>query len=130
MLNIITISGRLTDQPDLRRTDSGIAVASFTLAVDRDFKSSSGERETDFIPCVAWRQTGEFVSNYFTKGQQAVVTGRLQIRKWKDKDGNSRSTAEVVAEHVYFCGGKSESTVASPKTDYGLIEEPDENLPF
>ena len=130
MLNIITISGRLTDQPDLRRTDSGIAVASFTLAVDRDFKSSSGERETDFIPCVAWRQTGEFVSNYFTKGQQAAVTGRLQIRKWKDKDGNSRSTAEVVAEHVYFCGSKEQTGKTAPKTDYGLIEEPDENLPF
>ena len=103
MLNHIVIMGRLTRDPELRRTASGVAVASFSLAVDRDFgKNESGERETDFIDCVAWRQTGEFVSKYFTKGRMAVVSGRLQIRSWTDKDGNKRRTAEVVADNVYF----------------------------
>ena len=107
MLNHITIMGRLTRDPELRRTGSGIAVASFTLAVDRDFgKNDNGERETDFIDCVAWRQTGEFVSKYFTKGRMAVVSGRLQIRGWTDKDGNKRRTAEVVADNVYFGDSK------------------------
>ena len=103
MLNHITIMGRLTRDPELRRTGSGVAVASFTVAVDRDFgKSESGEKETDFIDCVAWRQTGEFISKYFTKGSMIVVSGRLQIRGWTDKDGNKRRTAEVVADNVYF----------------------------
>ena len=109
MLNHITIMGRLTRDPELRRTGSGIAVASFTLAVDRDFGGrDGGERETDFIDCVAWRQTGEFVSKYFTKGRMAVVSGRLQIRNWTDKDGNKRRSAEVVADNVYF--GESKRT--------------------
>ena len=109
MLNYITIMGRLTRDPELRRTGSGVAVASFTLAVDRDFgKNDNGERETDFIDCVAWRQTGEFVSKYFTKGRMAVVSGRLQIRSWNDKDGNKRRTAEVVADNVYFGDSKRE----------------------
>ena len=103
MLNHITIMGRLTRDPELRRTGSGIAVASFTVAVDRDFGGrDGGEKETDFIDCVAWRQTGEFVSKYFTKGSMIVVSGRLQIRSWTDKDGNKRRTAEVVADNVYF----------------------------
>ena len=102
MLNHITIMGRLTRDPELRRTGSGVAVASFTVAVDRDFTPTGGERETDFIDCVAWRQTGEFVSKYFTKGRMAVVSGRLQIRSWNDKDGNKRQTAEIVADNVYF----------------------------
>ncbi len=103
MLNHITIMGRLTRDPELRRTGTGIAVASFTVAVDRDFgKNENGEKETDFIDCVAWRQTGEFVSKYFTKGSMIVVSGRLQIRGWTDKDGNKRRTAEVVADNVYF----------------------------
>ena len=103
MLNHNTIMGRLTRDPELRRTGTGVAVASFTLAVDRDFgKNDNGERETDFIDCVAWRQTGEFVSKYFTKGRMAVVSGRLQIRGWTDKDGNKRRSAEVVADNVYF----------------------------
>ena len=103
MLNHIVIMGRLTRDPELRRTGSGIAVASFTVAVDRDFGGrDGGERETDFIDCVAWRQTGEFVSKYFTKGSMIVVSGRLQIRNWNDKDGNKRRTAEVVADNVYF----------------------------
>ena len=103
MLNHITIMGRLTRDPELRRTGSGTAVASFSVAVDRDFgKNENGEKETDFIDCVAWRQTGEFVSKYFTKGRMAVVSGRLQIRSWTDKEGNKRRTAEVVADNVYF----------------------------
>ena len=103
MLNHITIMGRLTRDPELRRTGSGIAVASFTVAVDRDFGGrDGGEKETDFIDCVAWRHTGEFVSKYFTKGSMIVVSGRLQIRGWTDKDGNKRRTAEVVADNCYF----------------------------
>ena len=107
MLNHIVIMGRLTRDPELRRTGSGIAVTSFSLAVDRDFSNKeSGERETDFIDCVAWRSTGEFVSKYFTKGSMAVVSGRLQIRSWNDKDGNKRRSAEVVADNVYFGDSK------------------------
>ena len=107
MLNKIFIMGRLTRDPELRRTQTGTPVASFTLAVDRDFKDkSTGERATDFINVVAWRQTGEFVSRYFTKGRMAVVEGRLQMRDWTDKDGNKRTTAEVVAENVYFGDSK------------------------
>ena len=110
MFNHITIMGRLTRDPELRRTGSGIAVASFTLAVDRDFSGKdSGEKETDFIDCVAWRQTGEFASKYFTKGRMAVVSGRLQIRSWSDKDGNKRRTAEVVVDNMYFGDSKKES---------------------
>ena len=114
MLNHITIMGRLTRDPELRRTSSGIAVASFTLAVDRDFGSrEGGERETDFIDCVAWRQTGEFVSKYFAKGRMAVVSGRLQIRNWTDKDGNKRRSAEVVADNVYFGDSKRDGDSGS-----------------
>lgn len=100
MLNHITIMGRLTRDPELRRTGNGVAVTSFTIAVDRDIKGNDGETDTDFIDCVAWRQTGEFVGKYFTKGRMAVVSGRLQIRGWTDKDGSKRRTAEVNADHV------------------------------
>ena len=114
MLNHIVIMGRLTRDPELRRTGSGIAVTSFTLAVDRDYNSKeSGERETDFIDCVAWRSTGEFVSKYCAKGRMAVVSGRLQIRSWTDKDGNKRRSAEVVADNVYFGESKREEGSAS-----------------
>ena len=106
MLNNVIIMGRLTRDPELRRTQSGTAVTSFTMAVDRDFKSQSGEKETDFIDVVAWRQTAEFVSRFFTKGRMAVVEGRLQMRDWTDKDGNKRTSAEVVAENVYFGDSK------------------------
>ena len=110
MLNHITIMGRLTRDPELRRTGSGVAVASFTVAVDRDFGGrDGGEKETDFIDCVAWRQTGEFVSKYFTKGRMIVVSGRLQIRSWTDKDGNKRRTAEVVADNCYFGDSKRDN---------------------
>ena len=114
MLNHITIMGRLTRDPELRRTGCGVAVASFTVAVDRDFGGrDGGEKETDFIDCVAWRQTGEFVSKYFTKGRMIVVSGRLQIRSWTDKDGNKRRTAEVVADNVYFGDSKRDEGGAS-----------------
>ena len=110
MLNKVFIMGRLTRDPELRHTQTGTAVASFTLAVDRDFKDkSTGERTTDFIDVVAWRQTGEFVSRYFTKGRMAVVEGRLQIRDWTDKDGNKRRTAEVVADNCYFGDSKRDA---------------------
>ena len=103
MLNHIAIMGRLTRDPELRRTGSGLPVASFSVAVDRDFgKNENGEKETDFIDCVAWRNTAEFVSKYASKGRMVAVSGRLQIRSWTDKDGNKRRTAEVVADNVYF----------------------------
>ena len=108
-LNRIALMGRLTRDPELRRTQSGTPVTSFSLAVDRDFKSQSGEKETDFIDIVAWRNTAEFVCNYFTKGRMAVVEGRLQIRDWKDRDGNNRRSAEVVADNVYFGDSKRDS---------------------
>ena len=152
MLNHITIMGRLTRDPELRRTGSGVAVASFSLAVDRDFSpKDGGERETDFIDCVAWRQTGEFVSKYFTKGRMAVVSGRLQIRSWTDKDGNKRRTAEVVADNVYFGDSKRDSDSSSygsantygsapaygnygapsaPASDFAMLEDDDAQLPF
>ena len=110
MLNHITIMGRLVRDPELRRTGSGVAVASFCVAVDRDYNPKEGaEKEVDFIDCVAWRQTGEFVSKYFAKGSMAVVSGRLQIRNYTDKDGNKRRAAEVVADSVYFGDSKKSS---------------------
>ena len=108
MLNVAIIMGRLTRDPELRRTGSGIAVASFTVAVDRDFASEGQEKETDFIDCVACRQTGEFVEKYFKKGSMIVVDGRLQLRNWTDKDGNKRRTAEIVASNVYFGESKKQ----------------------
>ena len=126
MLNHIVVMGRLTADPELRRTQSGTAVTSFTLAVDRDFKAENGERETDFIPCVAWRGTAEFVQKYFSKGRMAVVAGRLQIRPWTDKDGNKRRSAEIVAENVYFGDSKRDgdgsnaySNAMAPQQGYG-----------
>jgi single-strand DNA-binding protein len=142
MLNHIVIMGRVVRDPELRRTGSGVAVASFTVAVDRDFTGKNGgEKETDFIDCVAWRNTGEFVGKYFTKGSMIVVSGRLQIRAWNDKDGNKRRTAEVVADNVYFGDSKrgndnSSATpnyggyVAAPTQDYAMIEDDDAQLPF
>ena len=108
MLNHIVLMGRLTRDPELRRTGSGIPVTTFTLAVDRDFGNNreTGEKETDFIDIVTWRNTAEFVSKYFAKGRMAVVSGRLQIRNWNDKDGNKRRSAEVVADNVYFGDSK------------------------
>ena len=114
MLNKIILMGRLTRDPELRRTQSGTAVTSFSLAVDRDFKSQGGEKETDFIDIVAWRNTAEFVSKYFTKGRMAVVEGRLQIRDWTDRDGGKRRSAEVIADNVYFGDSRREGG-----SDYG-----------
>lgn len=114
MLNHIVLMGRLTRDPELRRTNSGVAVASFTLAVDRDYTAQGQEKETDFVDIVAWRNTAEFVSKYFAKGRMAVVTGRLQIRNWQDKEGNKRRSAEVVADSVYFGDSKKED---SPRSD-------------
>ncbi len=140
MLNHIVIMGRMTRDPELRRTDSGVAVASFTLAVDRDFSGKDSEKETDFIDCVAWRQTGEFVSKYFAKGRMAVVSGRLQIRSWTDKEGNKRRTAEVVADNVYFGDSKKDQNEAggytgfvkntAPAQDFARLEGDDAQLPF
>lgn len=127
MLNKVFIMGRLTRDPELRRTQSGTAVTSFSLAVDRDFKSQGGERETDFIDVVAWRSTAEFVAKYFTKGRMAVVEGRLQIRSWQDKDGNNRRTAEVVADNVYF--GDSKRDGAERSGDYNNYSAPSYGAP-
>ena len=133
MLNKIFLMGRLTRDPELRRTGSGTAVASFSLAVDRDCKSQSGEKETDFIDIVAWRNTAEFVSKYFTKGRMAVVEGRLQIRDWTDKEGNKRRSSEVVADSIYF--GDSKKDTGMPAQSYsnnGSFSEVEDDgeLPF
>ena len=110
MLNHITIMGRLTRDPELRSTQSGVSVTSFTVAVDRDFGGrDGGERQTDFIDCVAWRSTGEFVSKYFHKGSMIVVSGRLQSRKWQDRDGNNRTSWEINADNVYFGESRRDS---------------------
>ena len=150
MLNRIILMGRLTRDPELRRTGSGTAVTGFSLAVDRDYKDQSGERETDFIDVVAWRSTAEFVCKYFGKGRMAVVEGRLQIRDWTDRDGGKRRSAEVVADNVYFgdsrregadnYGGYPVSTPVSTgrssgypmdtHTDFAEIGEEDGELPF
>lgn len=124
MLNHIVLMGRLTRDPELRRTGSGVAVASFTLAVDRDYRPENGEREVDFINIVAWRGTAEFVSRYFSKGRMAVVSGRLQIRNWTDTEGSKRRSAEVVADNVYFGDSKRDSDQGggqnnSGQQDYG-----------
>ena len=134
MLNKVILMGRLVRDPELRHTGNGTAVASFSLAVDRDYKSQSGERETDFIDIVAWRSTAEFVSKYFSKGRMAVVDGRLQIRDWTDKDGAKRRTAEVVADNVYFGDSKrlvSDSDTAAPSGKFAEVPEDEKGeLPF
>ena len=153
MLNHIVLMGRLTRDPELRRTGSGIAVASFTLAVDRDYAAQGAEKETDFVDIVAWRNTAEFVSRYFTKGRMAIVSGRLQIRNWTDKDGNKRRSAEVVADNVYFGDSKRDGASAPAGFDqtpsyaapqpyqqpapqapaasgFSMLEDDDSELPF
>ena len=133
MLNHITLMGRICNDIELRRTSSGTAVASFTVAVDRDF---SKEKETDFIDIVAWSKTAEFVSKRFSKGRMAVVSGRLQIRSWTDKDGNKRRTAEVVADNIYFgdskknAGENYEAAMATKTQDYAVMDGDDDALPF
>lgn len=134
MLNSITIMGRFVRDPQLKTTNTGIPVVSFSIAVDRDFADKeSGERGVDFIDVVAWRHTAEFVSRYFTKGRMAVVSGRLQTRNWTDKDENKRKAVEVVAENVYFGDSKrndSETTAPSATSDFAPIDGEDEGLPF
>ncbi|MGN1015787.1 MAG: single-stranded DNA-binding protein [Faecousia sp.] len=118
MLNHIVIMGRLVRDPELRRTGTGVAVASFRVAVDRDFAPKDGsERKADFIDCVAWRQTGEFISKYFTKGRMIIVDGRLEMRDWTDKDGNKRTSAEIVVANAYF--GDSKRDGDSGNSSYG-----------
>ena len=131
MLNKCFLLGRMTKDPEIRRTNGGTAVTSFTLAVDRDFKTN-GEKETDFIDVVAWRNTAEFVSKYFSKGRMAIVEGRLQIRDWTDKNGNKRRTAEVVADNVYFGDSKKENKQEPEykQADFAEISEEDGELPF
>ena len=149
MLNHITIMGRLTRDPELRRTGTGVGVASFRVAVDRDYApKDGGERKTDFIDCVAWRQTGEFISKYFTKGRMIVVEGRLDMRAWTDKDGNKRTSAEINVDNAYFgdsrrdgdggsyaqaapaqsYGGYSAPTPAA--SDFAMLDDDDAQLPF
>lgn len=144
MLNRILIMGRLTRDPELRRTPTGTAVTSFTLAVDRDFKEQDSSRKADFIECVGWRGTAEFIAKHFSKGKPAVVDGRLQIREWKDKDGNNRKSAEVIADSVYFADSKPNTQegnyaadvakykgVSVTAEDFDEIEEDDgDTLPF
>ena len=160
MLNHITLMGRLVRDPELRRTGSGVAVASFRIAVDRDFApKDGGERKADFIDCVAWRQTGEFISKYFTKGRMIVVDGRLEMRDWTDKDGNKRTSAEVVVDNAYFGDSKRDgdnggnayggntyggSSYSAPAPSYGgysapaapsasdftMLDDDDAQLPF
>ena len=148
MLNHITIMGRLVRDPELRRTGSGVAVASFCVAVDRDFApKDGGERKTDFINCVAWRQTGEFISKYFTKGRMIVVDGRLEMRDWTDKEGNKRTSAEINVDNAYFGDSKRDSDssysapaapsfggysapTAAPASDFAMLDDNDAQLPF
>lgn len=143
MLNVVTIMGRFTRDPELRKTGSGKSVASFSLAVERDRKNESGDRDVDFIDCVAWGQTGDFVAKYFQKGSMAVVSGRLQIRGRSDNDGNKRRAAEIVANSVYFGSSKngeqkpadsfaapSDASAASNPSEFPVLPDDDETLPF
>lgn len=134
MLNTITIMGRMTKDPERRMTPQGTPVTSFTLAVERDFAANGAEKETDFIDCVAWRNTAEFVTRYFGKGRMAIVSGRLQIRTWTDKDGSKRRAAEVVANEVYFGDSKQKSSEdnasVAPYPSQVPNLEPMDDLPF
>ena len=151
MLNKVIIMGRLVKDPELRRTQSGTAVTSFRIAVDRDFKSQDGSKQADFFDVVAWRNTAEFVSKYFTKGRMAVVEGRLQTRDWTDREGGKRVATEIVADNIYFGdskrdgessggfnqsfgqsygGGFNQMPASAPKSDFAMLEDDDSALPF
>ena len=140
MLNKIFIMGHLTRDPELRTTNSGTSVASFSLAVDRNYKGADGEKETDFIDCVAWRSTAEFAAKYFTKGRMAVVEGRLQIRPWTDKEGNNRRSAEVIVDNMYFGDSKRDGDTGGARpasgpvnvsaNDWQEVDEDEGDLPF
>lgn len=149
MLNCTIIMGRLTRDPELRRTGSGIAVTSFSIAVERDVAPQGQQKETDFFDCVAWRQTGEFIAKHFTKGRMIVVEGKLQTRSWNDKDGNKRKTVEIVADNAYFGDSKPQggsqgnsygnnygnnyggyAAPAAPASDFAMLEDDDAQLPY
>lgn len=127
-LNRIVLMGRLTADPELKHTPSNVAVTTFSLAVDRDFKSQNGTKETDFFSIVAWRNLAEFASKYFAKGRMAVVEGRLQTRKYQDKDGNNRTVTEVVADNVYF--GDSKNSTNNEPVFTAVEDDLDDSLPF
>lgn len=135
MLNHITVMGRICNDIELRRTGAGVAVASFTVACDRDF-GQNGQKETDFFDIVAWRGTGEFIERNFFKGKMIVVSGRLQNRKWEDKNGNKRTTAEIIVDNAYFADTKKdasekyEAAQASLTQDYAVVDGDDSDLPF
>lgn len=137
MLNHLCIAGRLTRDPELRHAPNGAAVTSFTIAVDRDRRNQNGEKETDFIDIVAWRNTAEFVTKYFNKGRLAIVSGRLHIREWTDKEGNKRRNAEVLAENIYFADSKKETSggerfnaQSEAETEFVEIDGDPDGLPF
>lgn len=130
MLNKVIVMGRLTHTPELRYTQNQTPVASFTVAVDRDYQTGGSERQTDFVECAAWRHTAEFVNKYFTKGQMIVVSGSLQSRKWQDKAGNNRVSWEVVADSVHFCGDKKSETMNVSAEDFEDLGDDEGEIPF
>lgn len=130
MLNKVFLMGRMVRDPELRRTQSGTAVTSFTIACDRDFKDTDGERKTDFIDMVAWRNTAEFVSKYFKKGRMVVVEGRMQIRDWTDKDGNKRRATEIIVDNIYFADNARNENAAPPAQQPAPpVEQPPMQMP-
>lgn len=130
MLNQVVLMGRLVANPTLRYTQNQTPVASFTIAVDRDYQTGGSERQTDFVECAAWRHTAEFVNKYFTKGQMIVVSGSLQSRKWQDKNGNNRVSWEVVADSVHFCGDKKSETMNVSAADFEDLDDDEGEIPF
>lgn len=134
MLNHIDLLGRLTADVQLRHTQSDVPVASFTLAVDRDFSGKGEEKQTDFIDCVAWRHTGEFAAKYFQKGSMCAVSGRLQIRNWEDNEGNKRRNAEVLVENIYFAGSKRDGSTGGGQSGedvkFAELDDSNDPLPF
>ena len=145
MLNRVSIMGRLTRDPELRRTGNGTAVTSFRIAVERDIAPKGQEKETDFFDCVAWRQTGEFIAKHFTTGRMIAIDGKLQTRSWNDKDGNKRTTVEIVVDNAYFGDSKPQggsqgnsygnnyggyAAPAAPASDFAMLEDDDAQLPY
>ena len=130
-MNIIAIKGRLVRDPEIRQTQSGVSVTNITVAVDRSY-SAGGEKQTDFFDCVFWRQGAEFVSKYFKKGKEIIVTGEMQSRKWQDKEGNNRISWEIQNAHAEFCGGKGENTQQEKQnvSDYSVVDDSAEDIPF
>lgn len=132
-MNKVILKGRIVHTPEVKKTPNDVSVCSFSVAVDRRFKSASGEKATDFFDVVAWRQTADFIGKYFEKGQEILVSGELQTRSYEDKNGNKRKVCEVIAEQVEFCGGKLKTTPEQkPSISADDFEEitDDEDLPF